>query len=63
MKSETISRIRAENAVREAMMDHDIAAEVTTELQGTIANSAHDVKSPCTALTLRIESVYQSLLL
>jgi CheY-like chemotaxis protein len=63
INDETVSRIRAENAVREAMMDRDIAMRVTAELQGTIANLAHDVKSPCTALTLGIESIYQSLLL
>jgi hypothetical protein len=63
MNNDTVSRIRAESAVSEAMINRDIATGVTSELQGTIANSAHDVKSPCTTLTLGIESVYQSLLL
>jgi signal transduction histidine kinase len=63
MNDETVSRIGAVNAVTEAMMDRDIATGVTAELQGTTANSSHDVKSPCTALTLGIEFICQFLLL
>ena len=36
-------------------IERDVAKKINSELQVTIANSAHDMKSPCTALTLGLE--------
>lgn len=36
-------------------IERDVAKKMNSELQVTIANSAHDMRSPCTALTLGLE--------
>ena len=38
-------------------MEYAISKRVNIELQSTVANAAHDVKSPCTAISLAVESI------
>jgi hypothetical protein len=45
----------------ESMQELDLTSNAVLELEATINNSAHDLKSPCTALGLGIESLMKNL--
>jgi signal transduction histidine kinase len=61
MLNAEVEKIAAMSASAEIRLERDVANSISLELQGTISNSAHDMRSPCTALSLGIESLLKTM--